>query len=748
MTRFAHIVLVTLSVLAAGEATAQVPGLTCDSGRGAECMFPIAPGIDLVGPPSSFVPDADGLGFTFDDGEQRVELRVCAPPAPSSCIERMRGTMYASVPQLGPFAEIVTVDPPLTTVGLDTGANLIADLDLTQDLVRMIDPAQSYFIYFSQTKGISAQFPGIKYLGLESGGDQTVLMFSKSWALGDALIYFQGKIPGFPFDGKKPKKAKKKGDDDKEESESVPAALAVATGGTAPFEPVYTAGVESLLRPFDGHLYVRAEVPLALSPLVVLAGTVVVDLDPDEDRDHPFEKKFYSSPDLGIGGNGVVDVQLPMVKIKGLDLTLGRASAEAFLTKKDDAVVFSGYATSENFLAELPIPVRPDGEIRTFGYVSAKNPAASYVHGEGHLAIDVARLGEVIGVPLESLVAQSAKLDVSALGVSVQGTTESRLNPNVAWSGGVTAELYVAPKGKTTWVELRGDMKIGGEGLDAATLHIDKKGIGVTGIYKTELYDIPMSGRWDKNGYRLSGSAQLADPLELNAQETARAAADLLSKREVQALIQAELAVAEKLVQSYLGPVSAARRDFDAAQKEVSRLAAVLKAQDKTVATALSNLNKWKNKSCGTFDVVCQAKRAANVTRYAAECSALVTAREATRAAKKVADGVLSAALSILRPLETNLTNAQGLVNLTQAKLDDAIAAVVRAQKYLDSLPPLDGKIVATVTVTLENGVASASIQAKWNGRKITDGYVNLGNPGKACLRIPAPGVPELCSPL
>ena len=85
-------------------------------------------------------------------------------------------------------------------------------------------------------------------------------------------------------------------------------------------------------------------------------------------------------------------------------------------------------------------------------------------------------------------------------------------------------------------------------------------------------------------------------------------------------------------------------------------------------------------------------------------------------------------------------------MNLAQQELDTAIAALRDAEARLAALPRLDGSLEMIATIGIENDEVWGAVEGNWNGQRLTDGYVQLGNPGEACLLVPTMGT--LCSDL
>jgi hypothetical protein len=184
------------------------------------------------------------------------------------------------------------------------------------------------------------------------------------------------------------------------------------------------------------------------------------------------------------------------------------------------------------------------------------------------------------------------------------------------------------------------------------------------------------------------------------------------------------------------------------AQAEVNRLQGLIDAYGAEAAEAWRSYVYWRDLGCGFLDVACEANRVARAAYFYGRYSYWTGLRAGVAVPKAVADAALAAARAVLSPIETNLSNARSLVALLEDQLDEATAAVAAARAYLDTLPEIRGSLAPVVTIAIENGATSASVEARFRGRKLADGRVSLGSPGEACLTLPVAGRPELCSPL
>jgi hypothetical protein len=180
----------------------------------------------------------------------------------------------------------------------------------------------------------------------------------------------------------------------------------------------------------------------------------------------------------------------------------------------------------------------------------------------------------------------------------------------------------------------------------------------------------------------------------------------------------------------------------------VDRLQGLIDRYAAEAASAWSSYAYWRDLGCGLLDLECQANRAARAAYFYGRYTYWSGLRAGVSVPKAAADAALAAARAVLQPLQTNLSNAESLVRLLESRLDDAVAAVAAARAYLDSLPEIRGSLTPVVTIAIENGATSGSVEARFRGRKLAGGRVELGSPGRACLELPVAGKPELCAPL
>ncbi|MEM9174262.1 MAG: hypothetical protein AAGC67_03440, partial [Myxococcota bacterium] len=523
------------------------------------------------------------------------------------------------------------------------------------------------------------------------------------------------------------------------------AGFAFSLEGRIPFDPVQVNGVEDRMPVFDGHFFLRTKQPLTPLPIEA-TGEFVYDLDPAEDGDTPFDPAaFAESPDLAYGVNGSIDVAIPFLRFFEFGFPLGDATAAIEVDGNDTVAAFSGLVTADEFLPNLPIPIRPTGGIEAYGVLAANDPTAGYIHAEGSMGVDAGALGALTGVPLGELQSTDAILDVTVAGLSLQGSTSAGIHPDVQLEGEAGFEVFISPWGESR-LAIFGNFVIGGETLENAEMVVDRHGVRVNGRYLTSGYAFEMEGELRGDGYLLAGSAELADPIEMKAQASLAALNDVLAKREVVVALQTTVDVSSAGVTGALAVIAPLQTAVDAAQAEVNKIQRSIDAHSKHASSNYSKYKSWKRKSCKWYDAKCKSKRAYYSARYYSSYSYHVSARATLYGTRAVANAALSAARSPLTAAQTNLSNARSALALAEAEMDTGIAALRQAEEVLAGYPAIDGSMRMIATIGIENGETWGEVEGEWNGQPLTEGYVQLGDPGEACLVVPQVG--PVCSSL
>jgi len=750
----------------------------CD-GSG-DCVVVVAPGLGLLAPEPAFIPHADGLGFdvvgdvSIPTGGEPVtllesDLSIRLDPSGSRVAELV-GVTRMPMPNDGFLGPVEITERPLASMGFAQGAVLlqlegpVADAPIRED---------RFYFFFNAVARFAAELPPIS---MQTPGGAGVVVLDPI----DPFFYLAGEYEGFGGDGKEQDDSSQTAaadpadpsassspdpnaadpnatdpnandpnasdpQDDEDDDGAGLAGIGFSVNGLIPFVPARVDGVEDEMPIFDGHLYLATSMPLAPLPISA-SGEFVFDLDPDDDGDTPFTPvAFAASPDLAYGVNGALDVEIPFLKFFSIGFPLGDATAAVKVDGADVRAAFSGLVTADEFMPDLPLPIRPTGGIRVYGAISAKNPVDFFAHAEGQMGIDAGGLGALSGVPLGELYSQDAVLDVNASGLTVQGSTSASIHPSIALDGSAGFIMFLSPAGDAN-LGIFGAFTIGTEHLENAALIVGTDGVRVYGEYTTGGTRLWMTGVLDGSGYSLSGSAKLADPIEGNAQEKLALVNSLLAQQVLVDALRFSADAADAIVSSLLPPVQAARDAVAVAQSAVNGINSDISYQTGRMNSYYSSYTYWKKKSCAWYDASCQTNRAAKMSYYYGKYTYHKGVRAALYVSRDAALAVLGAASSSLALAEGNLSSAQAIANLAQAELDHAIAALRDAEAQLAALPEIDGTLDMIATITISNGVVSGSVQGVWNGQPLTDGWVRFGSPGEACLQVPTVGT--ICSPL
>jgi hypothetical protein len=775
------------------------PGMSCPLGR--DCSIQVGPGMTLEGPETAFTIHPDGRGFDFLKGDESLYVRLCAD-SPPPCFEAIRGTRRAELPALGFLADFVTPQPPLSTVGLDSGERILSDVP---KLESFLDPDVRYLVYHTQEQGFEASIPGLDLPSFSSGGETTTLVVSYTDRLEDGFFYFEGKLPKFPFDGKKkqdgeapdgqdstpsddsgdatgdgsqsaqdaqdssgassqdgaegtdpgaeaggeeagdqasePGTEQEQEQEQKDDGSDEPIQIAVSFGGRLPFEPAYTKDIEEFVAPFSGHLLLDGQVPL--SALLVMDGRTVLDIDPDRDGDHPFNSEFYSSVDLQIGGNGKLLLEIPYFDLLPLDMQLGDATAQARVSDLSDRAAFSGIADSDRFLNQLPVPIVPSAGLAVSGAIDSQDLVSSFVHAEGDMGLDLHPLGQMLQLDLPTLAA-AGTFDLNASGLALSGRTSTALRSDLSY-GEVGVEMHIPPAYQDFLVALTGDMVVGGQPIAGGRVEMSSEAATIAGTLQMGTLRCQMKGDLLPDGHRLTGTATTSQPISVEPAELAAAADALLSDQKRRDDLEAIAAAARELAATERARWQAAANDVAAARAEVDRLSALVSSYTASRDAAYKSYRSWVNKSCAWYQASCIATRAANISYYWGKYVSFEGLRASTAAARVTAMSVLSGLEIALRTAELAATAAEAASAVAATQLDEAAAALAASRARYEALRGLEAQVLPIVLITLENGVVTTGVSAVVNGVEIADGHVDVEQ-NLACLDVP--GLGERCGPL
>lgn len=260
----------------------------------------------------------------------------------------------------------------------------------------------------------------------------------------------------------------------------------------------------------------------------------MLDVDPDEDGDHPFEPTFYDGgfADLAMGVNGELGVGIPFLKFFEFGFDLGAATTVVSITEADQRAVFTGEVglDQSSFLGDLPVGIEAGGRIAIYGLFE-DDLERSFIHGEGEMGLDPSAIGDLFGVDLGPIAAPQAQIDINAAGLTVTGTTSSSPLPILSVED-AGVEAHVSPNGLDSYLALIGDFRLDTFALRNGRFEAHlRNGVTVAGEVQIENTVFGMTGTFGIPGYSLTGTTELADPIELNLNETLELASRSSSTR-------------------------------------------------------------------------------------------------------------------------------------------------------------------------------------------------------------------------
>ncbi len=751
-------------LLAAPVLAFQAAGVSCndDPLRPDVCRIELADGLAIEAGRSDLYPHADGNGY---DVYGSVEIPTGQAPVVLAAADmRIReiggrpklqhATALVPFPQMGFLSLIEVSRQPMVSFGVRTGDELAFT-------GAPLNPARSYFYFF----GDSALEAGYGPISFSTGGSLLSVVLDPS----DPYFYVGAELAGLGGDdsdaadskqegsgqGDRDRDSSRDGDEPNEEEQpeqedegvSIPG-VAFSLNGLVPFEPLNTYGVEEEMPRFDGHLFVRGPIPIFQG--LTLNGDTVIDVDPDEDGDHPFEPTFYGGrefPDLALGGNGALEVGIPFLKFFEYGFELGTGTAAGVLGRSDRRVVFSGEVglDQSSFLGDLPIGIDAGGRVAVYG-VFEDDLLKSFIHAEGEMGLDPSAIGRQFGVELGPVASSSMVLDISAFGLYAQGKTSVSPFPAIGFAE-VGAETFISTDGLESYFALRGAMSLEGIELENAEFkaHV-RDGVTVNGVLLIGETEFGMAGNVGPAGYMLEGSVELGNAVEVNAQQSLALANEILAHEETRKSIETSLTIASAGLEAARWTAEAAWTAVDVAKAPVDELKGAIAYHDRHAKSNYGRHKSARRKRCKWYQVSCKAKRAWNSARYYARYAYHKSMAGSLTGTLYLPEKALVAARNAAIQAETQLQAAKNGVDTLNQRMDDIARLVADAKERLDALPEIEGEIIPVVTAKIEDGAVTAGVVGRYEGEVLTRGRVRLEASAEACLTIPAQG--EVCVPL
>lgn len=334
-------------------------------------------------------------------------------------IRRDRGEAFVPSPYEGPDAQITK--PARAQFGMDFGVNLPYGIPLNADRV---------YFYFKFDAGFEL-LAGPLTLAIPVGVN--------------ALFLFDPTDPFFFIAG-----GLLKPEGDTPPPDSKPAVLTgfgASSQSLIPFRPAVTYGIEQKVREFSGNQIISGTLPLGKLP-VVFSGQMITDVNRLGTG-----QKAIDPLDIGLGPwaqagiNGSFEFGFPFLKVKKLGnlasfgFELGNATAALEVVEEVQHAYFSGDIDPDlEWIPEF-IPIKPDGRLVGYAYVSSAGNDF-VLKAEGNYAINAATLGQYTGIQLGDFFTVEGSLSVSVRGFHLTGETNDNLG-SLGYSQHRRVELFI-----------------------------------------------------------------------------------------------------------------------------------------------------------------------------------------------------------------------------------------------------------------------------------------------------------------
>jgi len=521
-------------------------------------------------------------------------------------------------------------------------------------------------------------------------------------------------------------------------------AIAFSWKGGIPFVPQTTSGLPEDVEvgAFWGNTYVEGKVPLYHG--INIEGPVVTSVGADG-----WEQ----------AGNGDVQLDIPLLgDIVQLKFPLGEASAGYKVGPERSYAYFTGTLDPDDSFLPSWIPLRPSVEAHIAGYIDSDRPEDSVLWAKGRYSVGAGVLGDLTGLDLDELYATEAELKIDRHGVFVYGRTAYSLHPDLVFGSEVIVEAFFAfERPEESYIELTGDLAIGGEALGAnARARLDRHGLVVEGFLLTPVTTIGLHGEITVSGPVLEGFAQVnlgldgvSDALDAAEREVAKARAELEklggpmdSMRDIidgeRELHATKVAQARAAVETARGSVASLQSKIDANKRKIAQ-----RKREISKKRSWAKRQKWYKKTWAW------AKYAAYASWRTGDIAARGVAIGGLEASKAVANGALIVARETLKLVE-------GAIDGFPVELDPRMVPLVATyeggrllllgtEEALGGIPRLEGDFLAEIAVRLDISGLHGDVTAEYEGRELVGGHVTFGLDPSACLVIPVVG--EVCAP-
>jgi hypothetical protein len=624
-----------------------VGGSAINAMRGDLVALPTDDGVELVG--DAAIPTGDGGEIALL--EAALELRLSqGPGACAAGFDIVRGTVLLPLPGAGHLAEaeIEVVEQPMASIGLELGRNLIPsdspwclpefgiDCDCTDfclDEVPVLRTDSHYFSFDVDSRYVFS-IAGFE-LPSTPGVAATFILDTQ-----DPYFFLTGSAMGIPG-LKTPLNASSGG-------------FGFSWNDEIPFVPLSTFPFGDAIEPFQGGYAARLRLPIMETDdgrvSVILDGSLIASLDPDQDADHPFlsPAAFLANPDLALGANGDFNVRFsPFAKkdpkakppkpgkpgkepkppkepkpttsknvqsegkkakksglgnsLLAITLDLAQATALGRVHPTFTELYLSGEAgDGQSLLPEfMPLPVKAGVGVKLGAYFSTK-PEDTFVQALGGFGIDTSVLAS--WAKLDSLgVVNTTEgfLRVDKDGFLIGGTTHNSMHPSVAPSGSLGVEALIAPNGIDTSLTLSGSMTVGGETLPDGKLTLSPRGLEVSGTLVFAEHEFAMTGKFGNDGGTLTGSAEIGGFFSTEHLDEAVALASLILEKSLEVRLgEQALVIAERDLANAAAAFADVSAALDIAIAAVNTLNNQIAAIDVQIAQLISDRNVQINRDC------------------------------------------------------------------------------------------------------------------------------------------------------
>jgi hypothetical protein len=278
--------------------------------------------------------------------------------------------------------------------------------------------------------------------------------------------------------------------------------LGISAQGLMPFTPAQVLtqgnGLDGL-GDFDGHLYIKG------SGNIYKALTIDGEMMLSFNQEGGGIESFAQS--LQIGANGALGVSVDFLPFTSFGFDLGDATVVGRTSEGSNYAYLSGELAPDTSWLPSFVPVVPEVHVRVEGLIS-DDIETSYLSAEGMYKMDLAPLGDAMGIDLNVMESVEGSLDINRdVGIEFHGISKRSFSPLVAVSGDM--QVHGRFGNPDNWyLEMSGAMSVGGVGLAGESLmRLSNEGLVVSGSVDTGIASIEVIGEVTPSGLTLRGTA-------------------------------------------------------------------------------------------------------------------------------------------------------------------------------------------------------------------------------------------------